>query len=118
MSYDRNNADDINRDTLYIPAGLKTQKEICAGFGKNELRQAVIGTLAIGAIDTLINLVIYDNLVVFILLLLLGIFICVICVQKDVTNLSVLDMAVNLFNFMRSQKKYYYVALDEWRWKS
>jgi uncharacterized membrane protein len=118
MSYDRNYTEDINKDTLYIPAGLKTQKEYYTGFGKNELRQAVIGTLTIGIIDALVNLVIYDNLVAFVLLLLLGIFICVMCVYKDVTNLSVLDMTVNLFNYMRSQKKYYYVALDEWRWKN
>lgn len=103
-------------DTLYIPTGLKTQKEIYSGFGKHELIQAVIGTAAIAVLDIFFALIIFNNLPVFIIVLLLGIFTSVMCVQKDVTNLSVLDMIVNLYNYMRSQKKYYYKALDEWRW--
>jgi uncharacterized membrane protein len=105
-----------NIDTLYIPTGLKTQKEIYSGFGKNELIQAIIGTLVISAIDVLFVLVIFNNLPVFIIVLLMGIITSVMCVQKDVTNLSVLDMIVNLFKYMKSQKKYHYKALDEWRW--
>lgn len=105
-----------NIDTLYIPTGLKTQKEIYSGFGKKELIQAIIGTLIISAIDILFVLVIFNNLPVFIIVLLLGIFTSVMCVQKDVTNLSVLDMIVNLYKYMKSQKKYHYKALDEWRW--
>ena len=103
-------------DTLYIPTGLKTQKEIYSGFGKHELIQAVIGTAAIAVLDIFFALIIFNNLPVFIIVLLLGIFTSVMCVQKDVTNLSVFDMIVNLYKYMRSQKKYYYKALDEWRW--
>ena len=105
-----------NIDTLYIPTGLKTEKEIYTGFGKNELIQAVIGTVIIAAVDILISLIILNNLPAFIIVLLLGIFVSVMCVQKDITNLSVLDMTVNLYKYMRSQKIYYYKAIDEWRW--
>ncbi len=103
-------------DTLYIPAGLKTHREINTGFGKQELIQAVIGTAAITVLDIFFALLIFKNLPVFVIVLLLGVFISVMCVQKDITNLSVLDMVINLHNYMRSQKKYYYRALDEWRW--
>lgn len=103
-------------DTLYIPTGLKTEKEIYTGFGKNELIQAVIGTVIIAVLDVLISLSILNNLPAFIIVLLLGIFVSVMCVQKDITNLSVLDMTVNLYKYMRSQKIYYYKAIDEWRW--
>jgi hypothetical protein len=103
-------------DTLYIPTGLKTEKEIYSGFGKNELVQAVIGTVIIAAVDILISLIILNNLPAFIIVLLLGIFVSVMCVHKDITNLSVLDMTVNLYKYMRSQKVYYYKAIDEWRW--
>ena len=103
-------------DTLYIPTGLKTEKEIYTGFGKNELIQAVIGTVIIAVLDVLISLIILNNLPAFIIVLLLGIFVSVMCVQKDITNLSVLDMTVNLYKYMRSQKIYYYKAIDEWRW--
>ncbi|HEX2925670.1 MAG TPA: hypothetical protein VHP38_05360 [Ruminiclostridium sp.] len=109
-------ADEENRDTLYIPAGLKTQKEIYSGFGKNELWQAIIGILVIGGLDAFFSLLVFKNIPVFVILLLLGIFVSVMCVQKDVTNLSVLDMVENLYKYMRSQKKYYYKSLDEWRW--
>ena len=103
-------------DTLHIPTGLKTEKEIYTGFGKNELIQAVIGTVIIAVLDVLISLIILNNLPAFIIVLLLGIFVSVMCVQKDITNLSVLDMTVNLYKYMRSQKIYYYKAIDEWRW--
>lgn len=103
-------------DTLYIPTGLKTNKEIYTGFGKNELIQAVIGSLAVAAVDIILALLIFNNLPVFVIVLLMGIFTSVMCVQKDVTNLSVLDMIVNLYKYMRSQKKYDYRAVDEWRW--
>jgi len=110
--------DEGNKDTLYIPAGLKTQKEIYSGFGKNEMRQAIVATVVIASIDVLVSLLILNNLAIFIIALLLGIFMSVMCVQKDTTNLSVLDMVTNLYNYMRSQKKYYYKAIDEWRWKN
>lgn len=103
-------------DTLYIPTGLKTEKEIYSGFGKNEFIQAVIGTAIIAVLDILISLVILDDLPAFVIVLLLGIFMSVMCVQKDITNLSVLDMTINLYKYMRSQKVYYYKAIDEWRW--
>ena len=107
-----------NKNTLYIPAGLKTQKEIYSGFGKNEMRQAIIATIVIAGIDVLVSLLILNNLAIFIIALLLGVFMSVMCVQKDTTNLSVLDMITNLYKFMRSQKKYYYKAIEEWRWKN
>lgn len=111
-------SDEVNRDTLYIPAGLKTQKEIYSGFGKNELRQAIVATLVIASLDVLVSLLILNNLAIFIIILLLGVFMSVMCVQKDTTNLSVVDMVTNLYNYMRSQKKYYYKSIDEWRWKN
>ena len=110
-------SDEGNRDTLYIPAGLKTQREIYSGFGKKELRQAIIATLVIAAIDVFVSLLILNNLAIFVIVLFLGVFMSVMCVQKDTTNLSVLDMVTNLYNYLRSQKKYYYKAIDEWRWK-
>jgi len=110
-------SDEGNRDTLYIPAGLKTQREIYSGFGKKELRQAIFATLVIAAIDVFVGLLMLNNLAIFVIVLFLGIFMSVMCVQKDTTNLSVLDMVTNLYNYLRSQKKYYYKAIDEWRWK-
>lgn len=104
-------------DTLYIPSGLKTEKEIYSGFGKQELIQAVIGIVVIAVIDIFVSLVILDNLPAFVIVLLLGIFISVMCVQKDITNLSVLDMTINLYKYMLSQKVYFYKAIDEWGWK-
>ena len=111
-------SDEGNRDTLYIPAGLKSQKEIYTGFGKKELRQAIIATLVIAGTDAFVSLLILNNLAIFIIALFLGIFMSVMCVQKDTTNLSVVDMVTNLYNYMRSQKKYYYKSIDEWRWKN
>ncbi|MFA9399341.1 MAG: hypothetical protein ACERKV_13890 [Clostridiaceae bacterium] len=39
------------KETLYIPLGLKTRTEIFEGFGKEELFKAIIISLIAGLID-------------------------------------------------------------------
>lgn len=42
------------KETLYIPLGLKTKSEIFDGFGKEELFKAILATLVAGAIDVIV----------------------------------------------------------------
>lgn len=42
------------KQTLYIPLGLKTRTEIFDGFVKEEIFKSIILTLIAGAIDTII----------------------------------------------------------------
>lgn len=105
------------KETLYIPAGLKVNKEFYNGFGRNELRQALIGIGGFAAINASVSLVLLGRIEIFVVAMFFGIFASVMCVQKDSTNLSVIDMITNLFRYLKSQKKYHYKTIDEWSWK-
>lgn len=104
----------LEKETLYIPLGLKTKTEIFDGFGKEELFQAILATVAAGAIDTIIYMITKSTAfcVVFILSSIAG---SVMMLTKDKTNISVVDQLKFMIRFAKSQKKYKYKYLDEWR---
>lgn len=102
------------KETLYIPLGLKTKTEIFDGFGKEELFQAILATLLAGAIDVIVYMLTKSTAfcVVFILSSITG---SVMMLTKDKTNISVVDQLKFMIKFAKSQKKYQYKYLDEWR---
>lgn len=102
------------KETLYIPLGLKTKTEIFDGFGKEELFQAILTTVVSGVIDTIIYMLTKNTAfcVVFILSSIAG---SVIMLTKDKTNISVVDQLKFMIRFAKSQKNYKYMYLDEWR---
>lgn len=105
---------DSEKHTLYIPQGLKTQVEIFDGFGKEELFKTIIITLIAGVVDVAIYLITKNTAiaVVFILTAIAG---SVMMLTKDKTNISVVDQIGFMIRFFRSQKKYKYKYLDEWK---
>ncbi len=102
------------KETLYIPLGLKTKTEIFDGFGKEELFKSILATLVAGAIDTIIYMLTKNTAfcVVFILSSIAG---SVMMFTKDKTNISVVDQLKFMIRFAKSQKNYKYMYLDEWR---
>ena len=102
------------KHTLYIPQGLKTQVEIFDGFGKEELFKTIIITLIAALVDGVIYLITKNTAiaVVFILTAIAG---SVMMLTKDKTNISVVDQIGFMIKFFRSQKKYKYKYLDEWK---
>lgn len=105
---------DSEKHTLYIPQGLKTQVEIFDGFGKEELFKTIIITLIAALVDGVIYLITKNTsiAVVFILTAIAG---SVMMLTKDKTNISVVDQIGFMIKFFRSQKKYKYKYLDEWK---
>lgn len=101
------------KETLYIPLGLKTRTEIFEGFGKEELFKSIIVSLIAGAIDVAIYLLTKSAsfCVVFILSSIAG---SVLMLTKDKTNISVVDQIKFMVRFDKSQKIYRYKYLDEW----
>jgi len=102
------------KETLYIPLGLKTKTEIFHGFGKEELFQAILATVVSGVIDTIVYMLTKSTAfcVVFILSSIAG---SVMMLTKDKTNISVVDQLKFMIRFAKSQKNYKYIYLDEWR---
>lgn len=105
--------DNYEKETLYIPLGLKTKTEIFDGFGKEELFQAIIATLVAGVIDIAVYFTTksISFSVVFILSAIAG---SVMMLTKDKSNISVLDQLKFMVRFAKSQNKYGYKYLDEW----
>lgn len=104
---------DFEKDTLYIPSGLKVKPEIFDGFGKEELFKSVGSILIAGAVDIVFYLI-TKNVAVTIVFVLAAIAGSVMAFTKDKTNLSVADQISNMFRFSRMQKFYPYKYLDEW----
>lgn len=75
---------------LYIPLGVKPEAELFTGFGKKQLFQALIGSLAMGGVAALVWLF-TANVTTTVVLALAGIFGSVMMTTKDQSNLSVVD---------------------------
>lgn len=106
--------ENYNKENLYIPLGLKIKTEIFDGFGKEELFKAILTTLVAGVIDVIVYMLTKSTAfyVVFILSSIAG---SVMMFTKDKTNISVVDQLKFMIKFAKSQKKYRYKYLDEWR---
>lgn len=106
--------DNYEKETLYIPLGLKTKTEIFDGFGREELFQAIVATLVAGVIDIAAYFITksVSFCVVFILSAIAG---SVMMLTKDKSNISVMDQLRFMVRFSKSQKRYRYKYLDEWK---
>ena len=102
------------KQTLYIPQGLKTRVEIFDGYGKEELFKTIIVTMISGVIDALLFLI-FRNVVISVVFILVMISGCVMILTKDKSNISVVDQVTFMVKFARSQKVYKYKYLEEWK---
>lgn len=101
------------KETLYIPQGLKQKREYFDGYGNYELCITIIATLCTAILSYLINKI-SGNLILAIFLLLAIPSTTVLFVIKNNCNISVVDQIKFMIRFAKSQKKYPYVAKDEW----
>lgn len=103
----------MEKDNLYIPQGLKVDKEIFDGFGKKEMIRAV----TIFSILMMIDGVVYlfkKNIIIFIITMLISASASIMMTQKDKSNISAYDQIKYMIRFYKSQKYYKYKYLPEW----
>lgn len=98
---------------LYIPQGLKIEREIFEGFGKKEMIRALIICVISVIIDALIYFI-TKNTMIFIVIILSSIAASIMVTQKDRSNISVFDQVKFMIKFHKSQKYYKYKYLPEW----
>jgi hypothetical protein len=98
----------MEQEKLYIPYGLKTNKEYFPGFGNKQMRQSVIGTLCFAMPGGLIYSI-TGALAVFILLIIVGIIGSIMFTIRDHNNISVIDQIGTLIKFKKSQQVFKYV---------
>ena len=107
------NEHEFEKETLYIPLGLKVKPEIFDGFGKEELFKSAVTTIIAGILDIGFYLV-TKNVAVSVVMILASIAGSVMAFTKDQTNLSVADQICNIVRVSKMQKYYPYNYLDEW----
>lgn len=103
----------MEKQSLYIPQGLKTRVEIFEGYGKEELFKTIIATVIAGVFDILLYLI-FKNTVESMVFILVAISGSVMMLTKDKNNISVVDQVGFMIKFTKSQKVYRYKYLDEW----
>ncbi len=106
--------DQEKKDGLYIPWGIKLEREYFYGYGKKELIITIIFTLLGAGIGIFINLV-TGNIIAAVLEVLILPTTTVFCIVKNDCNISVVDQLKFMVDHAKEQKKYYYVQQDEWK---
>lgn len=107
----------MKEDTsLYIPTGVKAENELFDGFGRRELLQSGVGSLAGGGVAAVLWCL-SGNVALTVVAVLTAIFGSVMMCTKDQNNQSVVDQLGNMLRFWRSQQIYPYRMLDEWGMK-
>ena len=98
----------MDNKKLYIPYGLKTEKEIFPGFGNKQLRQSTVGTLAFAMIGGLLYGV-TGALALLIISIIIGIFASISFTILNEYNISVIDQIKTYIKFSKSQQKFKYI---------
>lgn len=104
----------MEEDKLYIPMGLKEKKEHFNGFGDEELLKTLITILGLNVLNLIIFLTTKSTTFTSVYFLT-SLGATVMFYTKDSVNLSMYDKLRNSISFMKSQKRYDYIYLDEWR---
>lgn len=104
-----------SEDRLYVPVGVKTQKEIIKGFRVQDLVSAFILGL-IFVISGVLVYVLFHKFVIAALLSLGGFFFSFVIFSK-VDNISVVDYLLFALDYHKSQNKFYYQYINEWEKK-
>jgi hypothetical protein len=103
----------MEKETLYVPQGLRLRNEIITGFGKEEMIRAVIVNLIVGAI-VLAAYLLTGRSITCIVIMMGCVFASVIFQVKDPNlNLSFVDLFKNTIRFGQVQKKYLYKYIRE-----
>lgn len=100
-------------ERLFIPRGMKAEKEWYEGFGKRELVHAGIGTGAILIVVLVIYLVTSQISYVVVALLFGETGVLAMVTRSPVTNLSSLDHILLALGYWREQQHYLYKQLKE-----
>ena len=105
--------DDDQKVIFYIPIGINTRIDYFPGFGKEELKQAMIG-LIFGAIVA-VAIYLYTGLTLgAIITAFVTITGSILVTTKSSINISVVDYIAFAMNFSKSKKTYAYRQLKEW----
>lgn len=99
--------------TLFIPQGMKAEREYYQGFGRRELVQAGYGGIGLLAAAILVYAASGRIAYVMILILFGATGILGLVTRSQVTNLSVVDQIRQMVKYARDQQRYRYRQMEE-----
>ena len=110
-----NNINEDDQHVLfYIPIGINTRIDYFPGFGKDELKQAMVG-IVLGGIASL-AVFLFSSLMIWTLITaftsLAG---SILVTTKNNINISVVDYVNFAMKFSKEKKTYPYRQLKEWQ---
>lgn len=98
----------MEKKELYIPYGVKREKEFFDGFGKRQIRHFLIGAVISAAIAVIAYFITHTIIVV-----LAAAIVCLtadfMATRKDTYSQSIVDVLITLFSYHRHQQKFRYV---------
>lgn len=98
---------------LFIPQGLKPEREWYEGFGKKELVQAVYGSIGVITLSLLVYLLAGRMLYVVIMLLFGETGVLALVTRSPVTNLSAFSQIQAVVGYWKEQQHYRYRQMKE-----
>ncbi|BCN29528.1 hypothetical protein [Anaeromicropila herbilytica] len=103
----------IEKDSLYFPQGIKREREYFEGYGKNELVYTIIATICAGIVAFIVFQITKSQIKAIFLFLAVPTTAVLFVVRND-CNVSVVSQIRFMIRFAQSQKKYPYIAKKEW----
>lgn len=98
---------------LFIPQGLKPEREYYEGFGKRELMRAIYGSIGVLLLVAVAYMLTGRMLYVVVVLLFGETGILAMVTRSPMTNLSALDQILFTVQFWKEQQHYRYRQLRE-----
>lgn len=101
------------KERLYIPQGLNTNKEFLQGFEFKALPTMLIIFVMLNVPNIIITIVI-KNILFCIFYLTISFIFSAMLIMKDSAGTSMLDIIIFFIKYSKSQKEYKYISEKEW----
>ena len=93
---------------LFIPVGMKAEKEFFQGFGRREMIQSIVAAVGLLIIAGILHMITASMFHVVGILLFGMMSVIALVTRSAITNLSALDQARYMIRFFKEQQEYRY----------
>lgn len=103
----------MDENKLFIPQGMKAEREWFQGFGQKELMRTVYATIGLIVIVICVYLISEQALYMFGVLIFGEAGIVMMVTRHPVLNISAYDQMVYYIQYLREQQEFYYKQRKE-----
>lgn len=100
---------DSNQDNkLFVPQGMKAEREYFQGFGRSEIIRTGYAMLVLGVLTVLLYIILRRTIIIVGILIFGTVSIIALVTRSEQSNMSPWDHIVNYILYYKDQQKYYY----------